>query len=87
MNHTQRLIAEIRSHEILAQGKRIELCIALGDRDGAKRHEREMNALIAARFAQIEHLEGQGCCYFSVAGEMSRMQDEARQAVERRAAS
>lgn len=81
MNHIQRLIAEIRSHEIIAQEKRIKLCIALGDRDGAKRHEREMNALIAARFAQIEQLEEQGCCYFSVAGEMSRIQAEARRAV------
>ena len=80
MNHTQRLIAEIRSHEILAQGKRIELCIALGDRDGAKRHEREMNALIAARFAHMQQLEEEGGCYFVLAGEMSRMQDEARRA-------
>jgi hypothetical protein len=81
MNHIQRLIAEIRSLDIAAQEKRIKLCEALGDRDGAKRHEREMNALIAARFAQIEQLERHGCCYFSVAGEMSRMQDEARRVV------
>ena len=80
MNQEQRLIAETRSREIVEQGKRIEHCMRLGDREGAARHLREINALIAARFAQIEHLESQGGCYFSLAGEMSRMQAEARRA-------
>jgi hypothetical protein len=81
MNRVQRLIAEIRSLEIVAHGKRIELCTALGDREGAARHLRDMNALIAARFAQMEVLEEEGGSYFALAGEMSRMQADARRVV------
>ncbi|CAN7325855.1 hypothetical protein LJR084_001888 [Variovorax sp. LjRoot84] len=78
MNKIQKLVAEIRSLEIVAQGKRVELCMALGDRDGAARHLCEMNALIAARFAQLEQLEEEGGNYFALAGQMSAMQAEAR---------
>jgi hypothetical protein len=81
MNRIQRLIAEIRSLEIVEHGKRIELCIALGDRDGAARHLREQNALCAARFAQMKQLEEEGGNYFVLAGEMSRMQAQARSAI------
>ncbi|MBT2299241.1 hypothetical protein J7E70_02075 [Variovorax paradoxus] len=78
MNKIQKLVAEIRTHEIIAQGKRIELCMALGDREGAARHLREQNALCAARFAQLEQLEEEGGNYFALAGRMSAMQAEAR---------
>lgn len=82
MNRVQKLAAQRRTHEILAEGLGIEICMALGDRDGAARHLRAMNALIAARFAQLEQLEEEGDNYFALAGQMSAMQAEARRAVD-----
>ena len=81
MNRIQKLVAQRRTHEILAKGLDIEICMALGDRAGAARALREMNALIAARWAQMEQLEEEGGCYFDLAGLFSRMQAEARRAV------
>lgn len=81
MNVIQKLVAQRRTHEILAKGLDVEICMALGDREGAAIHQREMCALIAARDAQIEQLQEEGGCYFTLAGEMSRMQAEARKAV------
>ncbi|OUM00556.1 hypothetical protein [Variovorax sp. JS1663] len=81
MNHIQKLVAQRRTHEILARGLDIEICMALGDREGAARALREQNALCAARFAQLEQLEEEGGCYFSLAGEMSRMQAAAKKAL------
>lgn len=81
MNQIQKLVAQRRAHEILAEGLGIEICMALGDRDGAARHLREMNALIAARFAQLEQLEEEGGNYFVLAGQMSAMHAEARRLV------
>ncbi|MBT2326088.1 hypothetical protein J7E62_27545 [Variovorax paradoxus] len=80
MNRIQKLVAQRRTHEILARGLEIEICMALGDRDGAARSLREQNALIAARFAQLEQLEEEGGNYFALAGQMSAMQAEARRA-------
>lgn len=80
MNHIQQLVAQRRTHEILAKGLDIEICMALGDREGAARALREQNALCAARFAQLEQMEEEGGCYFLLAAEMSRMQAEARRA-------
>lgn len=62
----QKLIDEIRDLKSQAAGKQLELCMLLGDRDGAERAQREMFALVEARqaaaYAQAE-LSGQGC-YF-----------------------
>jgi hypothetical protein len=80
VNKIQQLVAKRRTHEILAEGLGIEICMALGDRQGADRHLRAMNALIAARFAQLEQLEEEGGNYFALAGQMSAMQAEARRA-------
>lgn len=46
-----KLIDEIRDLDAQAAGKRMELAIELGDRDEARRHMREMNALTEARRA------------------------------------
>lgn len=81
MNRIQQLVAKRRTHEILAKGLDVEICMALGDREGAARALREQNAMIAARFAQLEQLEEEGGCYFDLAGLFSRMQAEARKAV------
>lgn len=52
------LIDEIRELSARLAGKQMQLCLALGDRDGAYRHLREMeaqtNARRAAREAQAE---------------------------------
>lgn len=80
MNRIQKLIAQRRTHEILAKGLDVEICIAMGDREGAARALREQNALVAARFAHLQQLEEEGGCYFALAGDMSRMQAEAREA-------
>jgi hypothetical protein len=81
MNKVQKLIAQKRTYEILAAGTGVQLCMALGDREGAERCLREQNALITARFAQMEQLEAEGESYFAVAGEMTAIQAEARRAV------
>lgn len=81
MNRVQQLVAQRRTHEILAKGLDIEICTALGDRAGAARALREMNALIAARWAQLQQLEEEGGCFFDLAGLMSRMQAEAMKVV------
>lgn len=80
MNRVQKLIAQRRTHEILAKGLDVEICMVMGDREGAARALREQNALVAARLAHLQQLEEGGGCYFSLAGEMSRMQDLARRA-------
>lgn len=62
----QKLVDEIRDLQAQAAGKESELCMLLGDREGAERAKREMYAQIDARraaaFAQAE-LTGGGC-YF-----------------------
>lgn len=67
MTPAQKLIDEIRDLQAQAEGKKIEFCLLLGDRDGAERAQREMFALVEARqaaaYAQAE-LSGQGC-YFN----------------------
>ncbi|MEJ7685652.1 MAG: hypothetical protein WKG52_00885 [Variovorax sp.] len=79
MNRVQKLVAQRRTHEILAKGLDVEICMALGDREGAARCLAEQNALIAARLAQLQQLEEEGGCYFALAGQMSAMQAEARE--------
>lgn len=81
MNKIQKLVAQRRTYEILAKGVEIELCMALGDREGADRALREMNALGAARLAQLQQMEEEGGCFFVDAGDMTRMQAEARRTV------
>lgn len=67
MTNTQRLVDEIRALEAKAAGKRIELCMALGDREGAKHWLKEMNAQTAARAAAM-----QSGCYFVEQGDAGR---------------
>jgi hypothetical protein len=67
-----------RELQILAEGLSIEICMQLGDTQGAHWHRREMEALIAAREASIQQIEEEGGCYFIAAGEVARMQAEAR---------
>ena len=49
-----RLIDEHRELVALASGKQMEICMALGDRDGARRAMKEMNAQTLARRAARE---------------------------------
>lgn len=49
--HIAQLIDEIRALDEQAAGKRMELAMALGERDEARRHMKEMNALTEARKA------------------------------------
>lgn len=81
MNAVQTLVHRRRAHLILAEGLGIEICMALGDRDGAQRHLAEMEGLIAARDAAIQQAEEEGSCYFVEAGDVSRIQSEAQRAV------
>lgn len=56
MNSAQNLVQEIRELQIKLDGKRIELAMAIGDRDSAEHWKREMYAAIECRNAanQIE---------------------------------
>ena len=49
--HIAQLIDAIRDLDAQAAGKRMELALALGDRDEARRQMKEMNALTEARKA------------------------------------
>ncbi|WP_049809788.1 hypothetical protein ABL850_15705 [Variovorax paradoxus] len=80
MTPIQKLVYRQRAHLILAEGLGIEICMALGDRDGAHRHRREMEAQIAARDAAILQAEEEGESYFEAAGAVARIQAEARRA-------
>lgn len=82
MTPVQIKIARRREHLILAEGLAIEIAMDLGARDEAVRHRKEMEALIAAREASIQKAEEEGGCYFAVAGCVSRIQAEARSAVQ-----
>ena len=81
MTPIQKLVHRQRAHLILAEGLGIEICMALGDRDGAHRHRREMEAQIAARDAAIQQAEEEGENYFAAAGAVTRIQAETRSAV------
>ena len=81
MDRVQRLIAQRRTFDILSAGTSVQLCMAIGDREGAERYLREQNALIAARFDHMEWLAKQGHSYSDVADEMTALQSEARKAV------
>lgn len=82
MTPIQKLVHRQRAHLILAKGLGIEICMALGDREGAHRHRREMEAQIAARDAAIQQAEEEGESYFEAAGAVSRIQAEAGRAAE-----
>lgn len=56
--HIAQLIDEIRDLDAQAAGKRMELAMALGDRDEARRQMKEMNALTQARIAAREAVCG-----------------------------
>lgn len=81
MNALQTLVHRQRAHLIHASGIGIEICMLLGDREGAQRHRQEMEAQIAARDAAIQQAEEEGACYFVEAGDVSRIQREAQRAV------
>ena len=49
--HIAQLIDAIRDLEAQAAGKRMELALALGDRDEARRQMKEMNVITEARMA------------------------------------
>lgn len=63
MTPAQKLIDEIRDLQAQAAGKQVELCMLLGDREGAQAAKREMYALIEARMAAAHEINGPGC-YF-----------------------
>lgn len=70
MTPAQKLIDEIRELQTQAAGKQIELCMMLGDREGAERAKREMYALIEARQAAayaLHELNGEGCYFLDQA--------------------
>lgn len=64
MNMAQ-LIDERRELSAKLAGKDMEICIALGDRDGARRAMQEMNAQTTARKAVRD-----AGCYFDQVGEL-----------------
>jgi hypothetical protein len=67
MTPAQKLVDEIRDLQAQAEGKKLELCMLLGDKEGAQAAQREMFALIEARQAAAyaqPALNGQGC-YFN----------------------
>tara|TARA_B100001250_G_scaffold410687_1_gene437635 strand:- start:518 stop:769 length:252 start_codon:yes stop_codon:yes gene_type:complete len=70
MTPAQKLVDEIRDLQAQAAGKQVELCMLLGDREGAERAQREMYALIEARqaaaYAQHE-LNAEGCFFLDQA--------------------
>lgn len=68
MTQTQLLVDQIRALDAQAAGKRLELCMAVGDRDGANHWLREMESQIEARQAARE-----SGCYFTECGESDRL--------------
>jgi hypothetical protein len=66
----QKLIDEIRDLQAQAAGKQIELCMLLGDKEGAEAAQREMFALTEARQAAAyahHELNGEGCYFLDQA--------------------
>lgn len=67
MTPAQKLVDEIRDLQAQAAGKQIELCMLMGDKEGAQAAQREMFALVEARQASAysrAELNGDGC-YFT----------------------
>ena len=62
-----RLIDERRALAAQVAGKDVEIAMALGDRDGARRHLKEMEAQTVAREAMRE-----AGCFFTEQGEADR---------------
>lgn len=81
MSPLQTIAARQRTFQMLADGEGVVLCMALGDRAGADRYRLEMEAQRAALDGMLRQVEEEGGCYFDAAGEMSRMQAEARSAI------
>lgn len=69
MTPNARLVDEIRELEAKAAGKRLELCMRLGGREGAEQNRKEMYALVEARraAAHVELADAAGC-FFSASG-------------------
>ena len=67
MTPTQKLVDEIRDLQAQVAGKQVELCMLLGDREGAERAQREMYALIEARQAAAHAIHGPGCYFIEQA--------------------
>lgn len=63
MKTLAQLIDRRREAAAIVAGLDMEIAMALGDRDGAKRALKEMNAQTAARWAMRE------ACFFDQAGE------------------
>lgn len=64
MTHLGELIDRHRKLMAEAAGVRVEICMAVGDRDGARRALDEMNAFTEARQASAWNEP----CYFAEAG-------------------
>lgn len=64
MTTLAQLIDQRRALAAKVAGKDMEICMALGDRDGARRALREMEAQTSARRAVVE-----AGCYFDAMGE------------------
>ena len=63
MNHLAQLIDRRRSAAAIVAGLDVEIAMALGDRDGARKAMKEMNAQEVARQAMKE------ACFFDRQGE------------------
>lgn len=64
-----KLVDEIRALEAQIAGKRIEFCMAIGDRESAERYRKDMYATIEARKAAIvTQSEDSAGCYFEAMG-------------------
>jgi len=65
LNSLAKLIDERRALAAQLAGKDVEIAIALGDRDSARKHLKEMNAQTVARQAVRD-----AGCFFDQAGEI-----------------
>ena len=69
MTDLAQLIDECRELAAKLAGKELEIAMAVGDRDAAKRHMQEMNAQTAAR--QAAKASG---CFFVAQGDADRLE-------------
>jgi len=68
VNQLTVLIDERRALAAKLAGKELEIAMALGDRDAAKRHMKEMNSLTISRKAARDS------CFFVKHGEADRLE-------------
>lgn len=67
MTHLAQLIDRRREAAAIVAGLDVEIAMALGDRDGAQRARKEMEAQAGARRAARE------VCHFDLAGELDAL--------------